>query len=189
MYGTYGWGGYFYLSWLHTYLVKGRGFSESEMGLFSTFPFVLGACANIAGGWLSDALVRRFGLRDGRRWLGAASLAAGAVCILATALTEGKPSGIALISIGYGFMDMMLPSAWAVCLDIGGRYAGAVSGAMNTCAQFGGFTCSVLFGYVAERYGYDSPLFLIAAMVGLSAWLFYGVDASRPIVAGDGKAA
>ena len=25
MYGTYGWGGYFYLSWLHTYLVKGRG--------------------------------------------------------------------------------------------------------------------------------------------------------------------
>src|SRR5207253_8878291 len=67
MYSCYGWGSYFYLSWLHTYLVKGLGLTEMEMGVFSTLPFILGAGANLAGGWLSDRMVRSFGLRNGRR--------------------------------------------------------------------------------------------------------------------------
>ena len=183
MYSTYGWGAYFYLSWLHTYLMDGRGLSEKEMGLFSTLPFILGACANLLGGWLSDRLSNRYGLRNGRRMIGAFGLAMGGLCVLGTALTHGKLSGILLISMGYGFMDLMLPSAWAITLDVGGRYAGAVSGAMNSSAQFGGFVCSVLFGYMAQRFGYNSPLFVIAAMLALSAFLFSKIDASKPIVA------
>jgi MFS family permease len=182
MYSTYGWGAYFYLSWLHTYLMNGRGLSEREMGLFSTLPFVLGACANLLGGWLSDRLSQRFGLRNGRRFVGSVSLAMGAVCVFCTALTHGKTTGVLFISLGYGFMDLMLPSAWAITLDVGGRYAGAVSGAMNSSAQFGGFVCSVLFGYMAQRLGYNSPLFIIAAMLALSAFLFSRIDAGKPIV-------
>ena len=44
MYQFYGWGSYFYLSWLHTYLVRGRNLTEREMAIFSTLPFVLGVC-------------------------------------------------------------------------------------------------------------------------------------------------
>lgn len=183
MYSLYGWGSYFYLSWLHTYLVKGRGLTEQEMGIFSTLPFILGACSNFVGGLLSDRLARRFGFRNGRRLIGSASLAAGALCVLATALTEGKLLGIILISAGYGFMDLMLPSAWAMCLDIGGRYAGAVSGAMNSSGHIGGFSCSVLFGYLVQRYGsYETPLFVIAAMLLLAALVFSQIDASKTIV-------
>jgi MFS transporter, ACS family, glucarate transporter len=183
MYSTYGWGGYFYLSWLHTYLMNGRGLTEREMGLFSSLPFALGTAANLLGGWLSDHLSSRYGLRNGRRLLGTFTLAAASICVVALALTRGKLSGIVLISVGYGFMDLMLPSAWAITLDIGGRYAGAVSGAMNSSAQFGGFVCSVLFGYAAQRFGYHTPLLGIAAMLALSSFLFSRIDASRPIVA------
>ncbi|MGH9666735.1 MAG: MFS transporter, partial [Bryobacteraceae bacterium] len=42
MYHTYCWGSHFYISWLHTYLEKGRGFTESQMEIFSTFPFLMG---------------------------------------------------------------------------------------------------------------------------------------------------
>jgi ACS family glucarate transporter-like MFS transporter len=66
MYACYAWGSWFYFSWLHTWLVKGRGFTEGEMAVFSSLPFVLGALANLAGGYLSDAAVRRFGPRRGR---------------------------------------------------------------------------------------------------------------------------
>lgn len=183
MYSFYGWGSYFYLSWLHTYLVKGRGLTETEMGIFSTLPFVLGACANLLGGVLSDYLVCRIGLRNGRRFIGAFSLAAGALCVLATALSEGRLMGVVLISIGYGCMDLMLPSAWAMCLDIGGRYAGAVSGAMNSSGHIGGFTCSVLFGYLVTHFGtYNAPLFAISAMLMVAAFLFSRIDVSHPIV-------
>jgi MFS family permease len=185
MYWSYGWGAYFYLSWLHTYLIQGRGLTEREMSVFSTLPFVLGACANLLGGWMSDHFVRRLGFRRGRRIIATLSLAMAAACVLVTGLTSGKLAGVVSISLGYGFMDLMLPSAWAITLDVGGRYAGVVSGAMNSSAQFGGFICSVLFGYMAQRWGYNSPLFLIAATLALSAFLFSRIDAGSPILTED----
>ena len=184
MYQFYGWGSYFYLSWLHTYLVNGRGLTEREMGMFSTLPFILGAGANLLGGWLSDRLVRKMGLRRGRSLLGSVALLGGAACVLATALTTGKFTGVILISVGYGCMDLMLPSAWAICMDLGGKYSGAVSGAMNSAGHIGGFSSSVLFGYIVRDYGsYSAPLFVIAAMLTLAALVFSRIDASKPLVA------
>ncbi len=189
MYSFYGWGSYFYLSWLHTYLVKGRGLTETEMGVFSTLPFILGASANLIGGWLGDRLVRRYGLRNGRRFLGAFALAGGSLCVLATALAPGKLAGVVLISAGYGCMDLMLPSAWAMCLDLGGRYAGAVSGAMNSAGHIGGFSSSVLFGYLVRHTGsYHAPLFAIATMLMAAAFVFSRIDSSQPIVRQEGVA-
>ena len=37
---SYGYGLYFFIAWLHTYLVRARGFSEKDL-LFSTLPFSL----------------------------------------------------------------------------------------------------------------------------------------------------
>ncbi len=182
MYWFYSWGTWFYFSWLHTYLVRGRGFTTGEMAVFSMLPFAMGAVGNVAGGFLSDACTRRFGPRHGRRMVSCASLAIGAVLILLTASATSKTSVVLMLTFGFGIMDLMLPSAWAVCLDIGGKYAGVVSGAMNTAGQLGGFACTVLFGYIVGATGnYNAPLYVIASMVAVSAVLFAGIDASRPL--------
>lgn len=183
MYWFYVWGSWFYFSWLHTWLVLGRGFTETEMGIFSALPFLLGALGNIAGGYLSDRMVRRYGLRIGRRVVSCASLAGASLLILATAFSSTKTSAIVLLTLGFGVMDLMLPSAWAVCLDIGREHAGVVAGAMNTSGQFGGFVCTVLFGYIVKATGnYNTPLFVISAMVMISAILFAWIDASKSLI-------
>jgi MFS family permease len=182
MYGSYAWGSWFYFSWLHTYLVRGRGFTQQELAIFSALPFVLGAAANVAGGYLSDIATRKFGLRRGRTLLGSASLSVAACLLVATALSTGKTSVIALLALGFGVMDLMLPTAWAICLDIGGRHAGAVTGAMNTAGQAGGFLCTIVFGYVVGYFhDYNLPLFIIAFMLLLSAALFTRIDPTRPL--------
>jgi MFS family permease len=182
MYGCYAWGSWFYFSWLHTWLVRGRGFTEAEMAVFSALPFLVGAGANLVGGFVSDAAVRRFGLRRGRVLIGSSSLAGGACLLVMTALTTDRNVAVALLTLGFGVMDLMLPSAWAICLDISGPHAGAVTGAMNTAGQLGGFVCTVLFGYIVREFNdYDMPLFVIAAMVGVAAFLFTRIDASRPL--------
>jgi ACS family glucarate transporter-like MFS transporter len=182
MYGAYAWGSWFYFSWLHTWLVKGRGFTEAEMGLFSALPFAVGAMANIAGGFLSDAAVRVFGPARGRKLVGSVCLAAGSLLLVATGLTQNKTAAVALLTAGFGVMDLMLPSAWAICLDVGGARAGSVTGAMNTAGQFGGFLCTVVFGQIVGRFqSYDAPLFVIAGMVALSAFLFTRIDPGRPV--------
>lgn len=183
MYGSYAWGSWFYFSWLHTYLVKGRGFSESAMAAIAAAAFAFGAVANLAGGYLGDFSVRRFGVTRGRRLIGCSSLSCGALLLLATALTRDPVIATVLISLGLGVTDLMLPSAWAICLDIGGRFTGTVTGAMNTAGQLGGFLCTVLFGYIVSLTGsYHLPLIVIATMLSLSALLFSRIDPSKPLL-------
>ena len=183
MYQCYAWGIWFFISWYPTYLVKGRGLTQDEMGYYAALPFLLGAVGNLAGGHLCDRLGRRFGLGVGRRLVGSVSLLASALFLLATALTTGKWTGIVLLPLGLGVMDCMVPAAWSTCTDIGGRWSGAVSGAMNTAGQVGGFLSIVLFGYLVDASGnYNLPIFVIAGMLMLSAFLFWQIDADRPLL-------
>jgi MFS family permease len=138
---------------------------------------------NLMGGALCDLLSNRFGLRVGRRLVGAASLAlAGCLLFLASSTSELWLRGAAA-GLGYGVLDCMLPASWANCVDIGGPYAGSLSGAMNTSVQAGGFVSIVLFGYMVEHFhSYDAPLRAVAAMTCLSAVFFACIDPTKPLV-------
>ncbi|MBI5084778.1 MAG: MFS transporter [Acidobacteria bacterium] len=170
---------YFFIAWLHTYLVKGRGFHERELWL-SAAPFVLGALANACGGLACDALASRFGLKAGRRLAGAASLTVAAFSILAGMLSAGHYATVAFLSVGYAAICFQQPAVWAVCLDIGGDYAGAVSGSMNTAAQLGSFILSVSYGYMVGISGsYDTALVPVAAMLLVGAVFWLKIDATK----------
>jgi MFS family permease len=184
MYLTYCYGSFFFLSWLHTYLAKGRGFTEQAL-LLSTVPFILGACANLLGGIASDALVKKFGLKWGRRTVAIAGLASAAGFTVLTILTPYDQKLLALLFLGlsYAGSDFMLPTAWAVCLDVGKKYAGAVTGAMNTAGQIGSFVSSVLFGYFVGRTGsYDFPLIPMTVMLTISALLWLKIDPTQQLI-------
>ncbi|MEX2264110.1 MAG: MFS transporter [Bryobacteraceae bacterium] len=182
MYFTYCYGAFFFLSWLHTYLVRGRGFSEADL-LLSTFPFILGALANGAGGYTSDAMVRRLGLKWGRRSVGIAGLGAAALFTVATVLVEDKYVALVFLALSYAGSDFMLPTAWAVCLDIGKKYAGSVTGAMNSAGQVGSFISSVLFGYFVTATGsYNFPLIPMAVMLTISAVLWLKIDPTQELI-------
>ena len=49
----------FYWYWLPLYLVRGRGASLERMATFASIAYVIGACGNLAGGYVSDWLIRR----------------------------------------------------------------------------------------------------------------------------------
>ena len=69
-----------------------------------------------------------------------------------------------------------------VGLDIGGSHSGAVTGAMNTAGQLGGFFCTLVFGYVVKYFdSYNAPLIGISGMLILAAVLFSRIDATKPL--------
>ena len=184
MYHTYCWGSYFYLSWLHTYLQRGRGFSEDEMKLWSTLPFIFGACGNLIGGFSSDLLVKKYGLKIGRCVIGTAGLALSGVFMLAATQVASKELAVLFLAFGYGSMDCMLPVSWAVCMDVGKKYAGTMSGSMNMAGQVGSFASSVLFGYLVTWFGgdYNKALIPLASMLLVSAGLFTLIDPTEQLV-------
>ncbi|MCC6292987.1 MAG: MFS transporter [Bryobacterales bacterium] len=183
MYHTYCWGSFFYLSWLHTFLENGRGFSKEDLISYSWLPFVFGGTANLLGGITSDYMVKRVGLKWGRRLCGFVGLGASAIFLIATTFTKHKVISVLLLALGYAGSDFMLPVAWAVCLDVGRRYAGAVTGAMNTAGQVGSFATSVAFGYLVKYYGsYDAPLIPMGILTAVSALLWLKIDPTVQLV-------
>lgn len=182
MYLTYSWSGYFYLTWLHLFLEHGRGYSRTDLISYSWLPFVFGAVANIAGGAASDGLVKRIGLKWGRRLLGIGGLGASAFFIACAFGTQDKVWTVVFLALGYAGSDFMLPVAWAVCLDVGGKHAGAVTGAMNMAGQVGAFSTTVVFGYiVAATESYDAPLILMVIMTTFAALMWLRIDPTRQL--------
>jgi ACS family glucarate transporter-like MFS transporter len=173
---------YFFQSWFHTYLVKARGYTENDL-LLSSLPFLVGAFANCAGGLASNALVKKFGLKWGRRSIGSVSLAVSAVCVVAVMVTDQWLVALVLLSLIYGGITFQQPTMFAVCLDIGGESAGAVVGAMNTAAQLGSFVSSLAFGYLVSHYGnYNVPFIPMAVTLLIGSYLWLKVDPTEPLI-------
>jgi sugar phosphate permease len=173
----------FFQTWFHTFLVKGRGFSEGSLAL-STLPYVVAACANLAGGAASDALVRKLGLKWGRRALGVAGLGCAGLFTLAAMITRQQILTVVLLAGVYGAITFQQSGVFGVCLDIGHEHAGAMVGLMNTSSQVGGLLSSVAYGYIVERFGsYDAPFVPMAALLFLGALLWLKIDASEELTA------
>ncbi len=172
---------YFFQSWVHTFLVRGRGYSENDL-LLSSLPFLVGAGACSGGGFASQALVRRLGLKWGRRSIGLVGLGGAALCTVAVIFTQHWLGALILLSLVYGGITFQQPTMFAVCLDISGEYAGAIVGVMNTAAQVGSFASSVAFGYLVSRYGsYDVPFIPMAALLLIGVVLWLQVDPTKPL--------
>jgi MFS transporter, ACS family, glucarate transporter len=173
---------YFFQSWFHTYLVKARRYSENDL-LLSSLPFLVAAFANCVGGFASNALVKKLGLKWGRRSIGVAGLVTAALCTVAVMFTQQRLEALILLSLVCGGITFQQPTAFAVCLDIGGEYAGAVVGAFNTACQIASFVSSLAFGYLVERYGsYNVPFIPMAALLLIGAWLWLKVDPAEALI-------
>jgi MFS family permease len=183
MYWFYAWATWFFFSWFPTFMEKGRGFEMKELNWAVAVPFLMSMIGNISGGYLTDGLSKKYGLKTGRRIMGVSGLALSSVFMFLAAFVPGKIQVFIFLSLCFGVLDMMLPSAWAVCLDVGKKYSGAISGAMNTAGNLGGFVCASMFGYLVKATGnYNFPLFVISGMLVISAVLFSFIDASKAIV-------
>jgi len=122
-------------------------------------------------------LARRTSLRVARSCVGGSALAVAGFCMLAATQVRDNTSCLVLITVGLASMDVMLPVAWSICLDIGRERAGALSGAMNMSGQAGSLLSSVLFGYAVQwTQSYDLALIPLAVMLLLGAGCFYAID-------------
>lgn len=182
-YFFYGFGSWFFFGWFPTWLTHARGFSIAQMGLYATVPLAMGVITNLIGGALCDWLEKRIGVKLAYRLIASSCLATTALLMAAMSFAYSPVLVVILAGACFGVMDLMLPSAWAMCMTIGGRLGGTATAVMNTLGNFGGFVSAAAFGYVVQASGnFDLPLQCVAAMVLISAGLFAFVDCTRGFV-------
>lgn len=172
---------YFYLTWLPTYFKEGRGFSTEQAALLSSMVLLTGGVTTILGGWLTDMLTKKFGLKVGRS-LGAIALPLSGVCLISAALVDNPMTAAFLFAGAAGLADMCLSPSWAICHDIGGDAAGSVSGAMNTFGNLGGALSPLVVGYALEWFNsWHTPLLIGGGVYIVGGLLTLLVDPTKPL--------
>jgi sugar phosphate permease len=177
---------YFFTNWSSTYFQEGRQMSEDQAKNFVSLSYFLGAIGCLVGGFASDILSEKLGLKLGRRIVGIAGLGLSSICFLAAGLTIDNETAGYLLALCVFLKDLTLPVAFAVCVDIGKRNSGTVTGAMNFAGQMGGFFITIIFGIIVQQTGnFNFPLFLIAGCLIVASGLWFFIDPTKEIVSTD----
>ena len=177
------WGMYFFIAWMPVYLQKGRYFSENSMKLTTSLIFVPAIVISLVVGVLGDRLVKKRGLKFGRRSIAMAALGLNCLLFLTEATTQNDTVLIACLLTGFGCQLVFGAAAFGVCIDVGGNHAGAVSGLMNCIGQVGAFFLAIVFGKIVDStQNFNAPLFVIAALMGIGSLLWLWVDPTKKLV-------
>ena len=182
MYFCIAYGLYFYLTWLPTYFKEARGFSSQQAAWLASAVLFTGAVASITGGWLTDRLTRRYGLKVGRS-IAVIALPLSGLLIVAAMLSPSPLFAAVLMAFAFFWSELCLSPSWAMCHDIGGEAAGTVTGAMNTLGNLGGSLSPLVFGYSVQLWGsWSTPLVIMACIYVVGAMLTLLVDPRRRMV-------
>ena len=174
----YGW--YFFLTWLPTYLMRARGFDLQHAGWLSSLPLIGIATGVLCGGLVSDALVRRLGLKIGRRLPGIVGLPLAAITMVAAVYTPNAIAAAWLLALAALLAALAVAPGWAVCLEIGGTHSGVISGMMNMLGNLGGAISPLVIGEWLQRHGaWDLSLMTVAACYVLAALCWLAVDPTK----------
>jgi ACS family glucarate transporter-like MFS transporter len=172
---SYGW--YFYITWLPTYLREGRHLEITDTALLSTLPLFCGGLGNPAGVIASNLLNKATRNVARTRRIMAYIGFAGASGFLFYSTRVSNPL-YAMLAIGLASFcnDLVMPGSWGAAMDVGGKHAGTLSGAMNMWGNFGGALGPLVIGYVLKWTNNDWNLtfYLSAAvyLLGIVCWAF-----------------
>jgi MFS family permease len=178
---SYSW--YFFVTWFPTYLLEVHKYNLKESALLAGLPLLVGGFGSMLTGWLAPHIQGRLGgVGRTRRVIGVFGLSCAALCLLGATMLQQPLLAVAAIAGASFFNDITLPGSWTTCMDVGGKYVGTVSGAMNMMGNLGGFVSPIVLGYIVGRTGNWSLTFYLTAslyLLGAVCWWF--IDPVTPL--------
>jgi len=189
MYFCFQWAQYFFVAWMPVYLQEGRHFSENAMKDITSALFIIGIAGFFAGGFSADYLVRKKGLRFGRRFVGMTGLGLCGFLIFLTAIVSNNIIASFCLMAANVFFSFGVMSSYGVCTDIGRNNAGTVTGAMNFFGQMGAFFLAIIFGKIADAtHSFSYPMFVLAAVLFIGCLLWLAIDPTKQVtIQGESK--
>lgn len=155
---------FFFSTWFPVYLVQGRGLSYTEAGFGAAIPAIAGVVGGIAGGVVSDWLVKRgHSLTFARK----VPVVGGMLCatmIVLCNFTTNMTLVIAFMALAF-FGKGVGALGWAVMSDAAPQsVTGLAGGIFNMFGNASGITTPIVIGYLLNRTGsFDLALVFVAA--------------------------
>jgi MFS transporter, ACS family, glucarate transporter len=166
---------YFFITWFPIYLVKGRGMNIVEVGFLATLPAISGFIGGIAGGYLSDVLLRRgLGVSVARKTPFIIGMLL-ASCLAFCNFVESPYTVVALMSLAI-FGKGLAAVNWAVVSDTSPPHlVGLAGGLFNLFGSISGIVTPIVIGYALQLTGtFTGAMYFVAAhgLIGAITYLF-----------------
>lgn len=173
---------YFYITFLPKYLKEQFQVDYTQSQFISGLPLLLGGFACLAGGFLSDYVIRKTGSkRWGRSLIPIVGWTLAGLCAFAVSQFHSAVTVMVLIVIAFAFQDLGVPSMWSLPADIGGRFAGTVGGWMNSAGAIGGMLSPLVAAQISIAHGWNTAFLVFGAIYLLGALAWLRVDATAPV--------
>jgi MFS family permease len=179
---SYGW--YFYITWLPTYLREARGLTLGTSAVLGGLPLFFGGIGNMAGVALTSLLLKLgLSLRWARKSVCCLGFVGASGFLILSTVMHNPLAAILAISMASFSNDLVMAAAWSSAMDIGGKYAGTVSGAMNMFGNFAGIMAPALIGYLLKQTGenWNLTFYISAAIYGGGVFCWLAIDPLTPL--------
>ena len=162
-----------YFTWFFIYLTRVRGLNLQTASYYAMLPFAAMSLGSAVGGWLADAVCRRFGRWWGRCGVAALGLAGSGLCLAVALRVSTATTASVILAAGAGSLYLAQSAYWALSADFGRGSAGSLSGFMNMGCQLGIALTAVTTPLIAARYGWGASFLTAAALclLGSALWL------------------
>jgi len=172
----------FFLTWFPTYLATERHMGFIKVGFYAVLPFIAASVGVMAGGYLSDLLLRRTGSANVARKLPMVAGLLLAATIMTANFVDDDRLVIAILSVAF-FGQGMVGLGWAVITDIAPKKAmGLAAGVFNLATNMAGIITPLAIGFIVKATGsFVWALVLVAglALVGALSYVFVLGDVKR----------
>jgi MFS transporter, ACS family, D-galactonate transporter len=178
----------FFLTWFPTYLATERQMAWLKAGFFTILPFIAATIGVVAGGVVSDFLLRKTGSANIARKLPIVSGLFLASSIVAANFLDSDVLVIAVMSVAF-FGQGMCNLGWTLLTDVAPkRLIGLTGGVFNLCANLAGIVTPLVVGFVVAATGsfaWALAFIAVVALLGAFSYIFILGDVRRVEFEGD----
>jgi MFS family permease len=161
----------FFINWFPKFLKESRALTDLQAGVYTSWANIAAMCGGILGGFFSDWLLRRTGLRRlSRQGIAVVGMTTCSGLIVATYFIGTEEIAVALFSVGAFIATFGGVSGYTVTIEFGGRRVATVFSVMNMSGNLGAALFSYAAGALKERTGsWDPALFVFAGIFAIDA--------------------
>jgi MFS family permease len=165
---------YIFLFWLYYYFGQIRKMGMDQSAIYTTLMWLAWMVMTPIGGWTSDRLAAKFGLRNGRRMVVVAGMTISAVLVFIGTNVAGTLPTVLLLCLSLGFAASTDAPYWAAAIDASGKNSGTGCAILNTSGNLGGMLAPTITPLIARWFGWSWGLYSGGAVVlaGVMVWFF-----------------
>jgi MFS family permease len=180
---TYPW--YFYITWIVTYVKEYRHVSNDFLAAFySSFPLLFGGVGCLFSGFILPRVSHLLGgVGRARRGMATAGFFGASMFVLLCIRTQDPMWAMLALGMASFCNDLTMPPGWAACMDVGGKYAGTLSGSMNMMGNLAGFVSPSVAGWLVANttQSWQAYMYTMAGAYLLGAFTWPFIDPVTPL--------